>query len=381
MIRRFIIFAILIAWGAVSPVEGTQHLVSPGESWSDLGPRLKPGDEIILLPGAHRGVRFTEVVGTEEQPIVIRSADPDQPGVIRDQRVGVYLKNCRHFVLRDFSVSHSSLCGIRIENDVDKEAIESVDHGFFLERLRISKIKRGRGRQGIQIIGTTNVRITECTVQDWGGRAIDLKGCAKVVLAGSTFAMEEKRQSGGGILIRKGSSDIQIRRCRLKDAGAWAIQLGESDADSAVRDILMADTLVIGSKGSGGGCRLERVENGILRRNSFVNLRGSILEIAGSAASIRSIRFKSNLISWSGEGKWIPGAPISVAKGGEVLPRESLMVRANLWWDGQRSPDQPVPELPLIDAEPQVWDIDPDLDGKDYSPRNLRAGLYGISQK
>ena len=39
----------------------TQHLVSPGEDLELLDERLKPGDEIILMPGQHRPGRPTDL--------------------------------------------------------------------------------------------------------------------------------------------------------------------------------------------------------------------------------------------------------------------------------------------------------------------------------
>ncbi len=45
------VLAVVLA--GTTRVEGTQHLISPGEDVRGLSKQIRPGDEVLLLPGRH----------------------------------------------------------------------------------------------------------------------------------------------------------------------------------------------------------------------------------------------------------------------------------------------------------------------------------------
>ena len=77
-------------------VQAKQHLVRAGSNWEMLEKKLRPGDEIILMPGVHRAATLDNLRGTEARPIVIRSVDPRLGAKIRAEGYGLRLVNPRH---------------------------------------------------------------------------------------------------------------------------------------------------------------------------------------------------------------------------------------------------------------------------------------------
>jgi len=104
--------------------------VQTREQFIDAVQRAKPGARIELAPGRYAGgIRFENLRGTKQQPIVITAADPDRPPVID-----------------------------------------------------------GGNLDGIKLSGLTGFRVEDCAITDWstGGSAIDMVGCHDGVITRCT---------------------------------------------------------------------------------------------------------------------------------------------------------------------------------------------------
>src|SRR5690554_6584206 len=81
-----------------SDARATQHLVDSGKDWQKITTMVRPGDEILLLPGNHRSAVLDGLQGTQNQPILIRGLDPHNPPLIDG---AIALLNPRHVILEN----------------------------------------------------------------------------------------------------------------------------------------------------------------------------------------------------------------------------------------------------------------------------------------
>jgi hypothetical protein len=94
-----------------------QYLIAPGESWQERAARLRPGDELILMPGKHKPGGVDVLEGTAANPIIIRGVDPEHPGEIVAEREGIRFREVRHVVIRDLIISGGSINGMTLGGD------------------------------------------------------------------------------------------------------------------------------------------------------------------------------------------------------------------------------------------------------------------------
>ncbi len=76
--------------------------------------------------------------------------------------------------------------------------------------------------------GVDEFLIEGCTVERWGGCAIDMVGCHKGEIRTSTFRGGGAGAASLGVQAKGGSSDVRILRCRFLYAGGRGVNLGGS---------------------------------------------------------------------------------------------------------------------------------------------------------
>lgn len=81
---------------------------APWRTFAYATERLKPGDELVLLPGRYQEILRPRVAGTKERPVVIRSETPG--GAVLD------LAQSLPVAVEVLNVNHVTIDGLRIEN-------------------------------------------------------------------------------------------------------------------------------------------------------------------------------------------------------------------------------------------------------------------------
>jgi hypothetical protein len=221
----------------------TQHLVAAGEDWSLLDSRLKPGDEILLMPGTHRAVTLENARGTSDRPIVIRPADPAQPVTIEADRYGLRLLGPRHVQIADVIITGATIHGLSLEGKKTsaREAAagegESARCGSVTLR-HVAVLDTGpRGlRHGVRIEQLDDVRILGCRVEGWAGSGIEIVACSDVLIEDCAFSGKEDFTQLSGVRLRAGSQGIRLNRCRFQASGDQGVCIGgESKMDEFAR--------------------------------------------------------------------------------------------------------------------------------------------------
>ena len=125
MLRGIRLAAVVAALAVTSAAHATQHLVRAGHPWDRLANQVKPGDEIILMPGVHRPTTLTGLTGTKDAPIVIRGLDPKAPVTIEAERYGLRLRDPYGVRLANLRIVGARINGIIIE-DTRADVVEAT---------------------------------------------------------------------------------------------------------------------------------------------------------------------------------------------------------------------------------------------------------------
>jgi len=374
---------------------GTQHLVRAGEAWENLGPRLKPGDEILLLSGRHKPAVLDNVRGTIERPIIIRSLDPKNPAIIAAKRYGIRLFGVDHVRLSDITITGATIHGLSLEgppavspSDPDARPAPMTGH------VRISGITVNdtgpRGlRHAISIKWLANVEIDGCRVNGWAGSGIEIIGCEDVKITECHLEGSPDHQEMSGIRVRAASRQVQIKACTFVDTGDQGVCVGGNSKPGDLREGL-SPTAEPGSAFEafrvrisrcifrGGQCAVAYVNSveTMTRHCTIVRPRRAVLSIRHEQQDPRfsgndRCTFGSNLITWQ------PGDVTAFAHVGQGADASGLNLEQNLWWSSDLAAVMgALGTFPGTIQFPQVTDLDPALD-ENLRPTVVAAELFG----
>jgi hypothetical protein len=229
-----VLFALLLLQAMESDVQGREIVVEPGTKLSAVFSTLVPGDEVILKEGYHRGGAEVKAIhGTREQPIVIRSENPDRPAVIIGGQENLKISSVSWIVLDGLHFADSKDNGLHIDDVTSKGGVKRSHH-IVLKNLVIRHSGYEFNSDGMKISGCDDLLIENCKVTRWArdGCAIDMLRCQRVLIDNCTF-------DGGswglvGLQVKGGCSDISFTRCLIKGVLHRGIQIGGSTSLESV---------------------------------------------------------------------------------------------------------------------------------------------------
>ena len=377
---RIIVVAIL-----TSPTGAETFRVEPGTNWSHLRPG--PGDIIELLPGRHNPASLSGLTGTEEAPIIIRGADPEDASVIAAGNYGLHLQRPRWVVLHDFAVEGARQNGINIDDQDGRGTIgEPWEAHLLLRSIAVRDTGPTGNFDGIKLSGLRAVRVEHCTVEGWGGSAIDMVGCHEVTITGSTFRGKDGYSQSSGIQIKGGSTRVSIDHCRFESAGARAINLGGSTGLAYFRPPVPADAKP--------GSWFEAEDVGVTHcvfteGECAIAFVGSRRATITNCTIVNPARWPLRILQETRDPRFGPAqgpaiehciivaeslrTPVNIGDGTEP---GSFRWGPNLWWADGLSPDALRRSLPgSITVEQTVRD--PELD-ESYRPASEPCRTFGV---
>lgn len=230
---------------------GQRYTINPGEDYVSILSRLKPGDEMVFLPGIHERPAFLRLAGTAENRITIRG-EMDSAGrrpvlLYAGTEHNLWRLEGRHVVIRDLELQAPSAYGLRvdraehilIENCVFKDcgdgglSANTADvHALHVHRCRFSGIRKtpvyiGRHDGGL--------RITDFRFE---GNIIDGRG---TVVKGAY-----------GIQLKKNVTRSLIRGNWIEKAQGPGIMVYGADGDDPQLGNLVERNVVVGSRNDAG---------------------------------------------------------------------------------------------------------------------------------
>lgn len=369
--------------------QATQHLVDSGKDWQRITPLVRPGDEILLLPGDHRSAVLDGLQGTKDEPITIRGLDPNNPPAIDG---AIALLNPRNIILENVVFDRCNDTTILIgrgASESDSESDESIGH-VTIRNIRFTNIGMKPSTKVIEISGVSNITISDCNFEGWAGRAVNVEASSDVTIERCTFTGVDKYRAELAIAIQGGSHSVVVTGCRFERVGlTCAISLGGRTALRRLEEMYA-------SQPSGAPlfeasqCRVEQsyfidqpcpilmahTEKCTIRNCTILRPRRWVFAMVSMHQETRVSRntnpkIANNIVVWK------PGELTGLLLADLANHGVDIVMESNLWWSNE-PPDVRSKMLPSIGAEiwPQVIDVDPLLNNQ-HQPTNAEATLFG----
>lgn len=182
--------------------------------------RSGPGTRIVIAPGTYGTAgSATNLQGTAEHPIVIIG---DGKVVIDAQgsSSGLHLVDPAYVVIEGIAVRNAVPHGISID---DGSTYDSPAHDIVLRNVTFSNIGNGGNNDCLKLSGVDDFRVENSHFSGCDrGEAIDMVGCHRGVITGSTFS----DMPGVAVQAKGGSADVLIRGNRFSRIGQRAVNAG-----------------------------------------------------------------------------------------------------------------------------------------------------------
>lgn len=338
----------------------------------------RPGDRIELAPGRYPAIRFANVAGTADRPIVLIAANPLDPPVLES---GLHGSDVSHLTISTIVVAGAPRNGINID---DGGSIETPSRFVRLERIAVRDVGGADNADGIKLSGVVDSAIVGCEVSRWGrrGSGIDLVGCHRLVIEDTILTDHEHETAASGIQAKGGSTAIVIRRCRFLHAGQRAVNIGGSTGETYFRPkdpgYEAKDVVVEGCTFEGSLAPIACVGSvgATIRFNTIRTPRKWVLRIlqesrGDSFAKCRDGVFTRNLVLYDAR---VGAEVVNVGPG--TAP-ETFVFAENYWYRTD-DPARSIPALPTPEREPRGG-VDPFAGGGDSNsePEDGPARGYG----
>lgn len=183
--------------------------------------KLTPETTLRISPGEYPGGHEVRDVAN----LTIEAADPDKPPHFKGGSFAWHFSNCSGLKLRQLRVSGQSHNGLNLD---DGGRADRPMKNVTLERLDISDIGPKGNFDGLKCSGLEDVTVRDCTLEGWGGQAIDFVGCHRVVVSECRFTGKPSHSQASGVQCKGGSEDVTIENCRFVNAGQRPINAGGS---------------------------------------------------------------------------------------------------------------------------------------------------------
>ncbi len=337
----------------------------------------RPGTTILIESGEYSGgLQFSNVKGIEGKPIVIAGADPKKPPRFAGNNTGMQFSSVAWLEIRDIEIRGAAYNGLNID---DGGSITSPSHHVTLKNIFVSDLPKGN-HDGIKLSGLDDFRIENCTVERWGGSAIDMVGCHKGVIVGCIF------RAGGdnGVQCKGGTSQIRIQKCLFEGSGQRGVNIGGSTGLQFFRPAL--DKMPAAGKyeakeitvegctfaGSVAPIAFVGVDGSTVRFNTIYNPERWAIRILqetrveGFVPSRNGI-FEDNLIVFRSDA-WASGG-LNI---GDATAPATFRFARNFWFCSDR-PDRSRPTLPTAESNGN-YGVDPLLKDPAKGDFGVRAG-------
>ena len=252
---------------------------------------LAPGTTILLSPGVYQGGIYLQgAAGTEQSPIMIAGADPNNPPVFREGGQAMHLADCSHLVLKNLKAVGFPGNGINID---DGGSFETPAHHITLENVTILQTGPKGNHDALKMSGVDDFRIRHCHFEGWGGSGIDMVGCHQGVIEDCTFVGQEGFSQSNAVQLKGGTENVLVQTCLFKNAGERAINLGGSTGLQFFRpkvgDYEARNITIAGNRFVGGPAPIAWVtaDGGYVHHNTIVCPENWILRILQESSDSR----------------------------------------------------------------------------------------------
>ncbi len=307
-----------------------------------------PGTTVLIEPGSYRGdLHIPDLAGTEQAPILIAGADPQNPPVFKGGGQALHLAQCSYVILRNLTVEGCAANGVNID---DGGTFATPAHHVIVEEVTIRRTGPQGNHDALKMSGVDHFLVRRCRFEGWGGSAIDMVGCHHGTVEDCTFIGLTGFSQSNAIQLKGGTRDVRVQTCLFQDAGQRAINLGGSTGLAYFRprvDSFEAKQIEIaGNRFVGGVAPVAWVtaDGGRVYRNTIILPDKWVLRILQETQDPRFTPcrggvFEDNLVVFDDRVR------VFVNIGPGTAPK-TFVFRGNAWCDlqGRRQPVLPTPE-------------------------------------
>jgi hypothetical protein len=339
----------------------------------------KPGTTIVLAGGEYTGgFHAANLRGEAGKLITIKAADPKQPPVFTSARAGLHLSSPAYVTLDSLTFRGLSGNGINIDDGANADV---PAHHIELIGVNVSDIGARGNEDGIKLSGVADFRIAGCVIERWGaggGSGIDMVGCHRGLITGSTFRHNDAPNSSA-VQCKGGTSKMTIRQNQFENAGGRSVNVGGSTGLQYFRPPLKdggehaeaREIVVEGNTFTGGMAALAfvGVDGAKVRYNTIQRPARWVFRIlqetkAPGFVPTRNVEFSDNVVVFESS-RWSEGG---VNIGGGSAP-ETFKFARNWWYCADR-PDRSTPKLPTKETD--------GVYGKDPAEAKGKAGANAL---
>jgi hypothetical protein len=205
---------------------GDGSLEKPFASIQRAARDARPGDHIRLGPGRYAGGTYVEgLQGSERSWIWLGGASATDRPVISGGGTGLHLVKPRYLGLQDLEIEGASDNGINVDDGGEMADPEAAGHLSFVN-LSIHDIGTSGNQDCLKLSGLYDVLVADSQFErcGGGGSGIDMVGVHRALVARNRF----EEMGSNAVQIKGGSSDIEVRWNRMREAGARAVNMGGS---------------------------------------------------------------------------------------------------------------------------------------------------------
>jgi len=302
------------------------------------------GDTIFLVDGVHRTQQYVEaLIGTEADTIVIMCATSGSARILGGT-YGLHLVRCAFVRVENILFETQSQASLVI-GDVRPMAASS--NNVEVRNVRVERGGADLGSVGIRLAKVDDFEIGGCTVREGAWyQAIDLVGCQRGVVQECAVVSMPR---GVGILIRAGSSSIDVYRCTVEECQRTAMYLGgvsnaqefrPLDAGIECADIRLYACVI---RNSATGVAFDGAERCVVANNTFVGITNTVFTLGTTNTFVPGLRpsagnsFVNNIVVYP---RTI-GQHVAVFAG---TSNESHTMSNNLWFN-RDVPNNSAPSL------------------------------------
>ncbi|MBI3201265.1 MAG: DUF1565 domain-containing protein, partial [Myxococcales bacterium] len=204
---------------------------SAGKPFKTLGKAAQgvaAGTAIRIHAGTYPGGTFlSNLSGSATAPIWIGGAPGEAAPVIDGGGEGLHLSRVRYTVLHDLEVTGSTQNGINVD-DAGEYANADATRFVVFQKLSVHDVGSGGNQDCLKLSGVNDFWVLDSKLAKCGGggagSGIDHVGCHRGLIARSTFT----DITGNAVQAKGGSEDLEVRACRMQNAGERAVNMGGS---------------------------------------------------------------------------------------------------------------------------------------------------------
>jgi len=183
--------------------------------------RLENGTVLKIGPGEYPGGYDVRNVAD----LTVEAVDPARPPLFKGARNAWHFSGCSGLKLRHLRASGQSHNGFNLD---DGGQSDRPARNITLESLEIRDVGPRGNFDGLKCSGLDDLTIRDCVIEGWGGQAIDLVGCHRVLITGCRFSGKSGFSQDSGVQAKGGSEDVTIEKSHFTNAGQRPVNAGGS---------------------------------------------------------------------------------------------------------------------------------------------------------